>query len=120
MSDGGIGSIQAVEFRLETGSDDESGKLPGEEIEGPHSQHHQQDYRNHSNENVGDDQPVAQPPQQAGFQPAGPQDNEEYDSNEGEEADPTIEAGGPSRVKGSQQPLQYEQEPIRRQHVPSH
>ncbi len=61
---GFVGRLQMVQLRLQIGHGDIGGELPGEQVPGQQGHHHQQDDRNDSDENVGDDQPVAQPPHQ--------------------------------------------------------
>jgi hypothetical protein len=63
VCDNQIAGFEPLEFRIQTGRHNEGGKLASGQIEASHRQRDQQGEGNDSDEDVGDDEPVAEPPQ---------------------------------------------------------
>ena len=76
----------------DVGSYDKAGKLPGKKIERDQRNHHQQKNRNHADKNIGNDQPVPQPPQQLRAQPAEPGNREQHNRQHAEKSYPAPQA----------------------------
>jgi hypothetical protein len=92
---------------LQIGHSDIRSKLPGEEITGDKAHGQQQQDRNHSNENVGNDQAVAQSPHELAANPAQNQERSAEKKNEDQEV-------GPSAEKTARRGAQNEPEHLQR------
>ena len=65
VSDAVVGALQPLQLVVQIGGNDKGGELPGEEQARHHAHDQQQHHRDHSDEDVGDDQAVAQLPHEA-------------------------------------------------------
>ena len=118
VCDGGVRGIQTLELRVQVRSNDEGGELGGKQIERTESQDRQQDDRDDPDEHIGDNQPVAQTPEQLRLQPANCQNEEKKADHQAEAADPARQALPVGEPEQREQPLQCEKKNIERQQIP--
>ena len=67
VADGGIGRLKTSQLGMNLRGHHEDRKLSGQPVERDHGHRHQKHRRNHADENVGDDQPVPQSPENPRF-----------------------------------------------------
>ncbi len=106
MGDGCVYRLQAAQPRIQFRGHHEVRELSGEQINSDERHRDQQHHRNHADEHVGHDQPVAQPPQQSRFEPAVGENGQQNDDKKTEDAYPSAERLTPGNFAQPEEFLQ--------------
>jgi len=117
MSDGAVRRLHASQVSGDVRSHNEAGELAGQKIERDQRNSHQQKHRDHADENISNDQPVAEAPQQLRTQPPEASDSQQHNRQHAEKTDPASKACRHCRTHASHQPLQRKQKQVQRERV---
>ncbi len=117
VGDGCVYRLQAAQPRIQFRSHHEVRVLSREQINSDERHRYHQHHRNHTNEHVGDDQPVAQPPQQSRFQPAVRQNRQQNDDKKTEDAYPSAERLTPGNLPPPEQFLRRKEQQVEAEKV---
>src|ERR1700680_688419 len=109
--------MQAAQSRIQLGSNHEIGELTGKQIDGDERHGHQEDHRDHADENISHDQPVAQAPEHLGLEPPKGQNRKHDDGENTENSYPSTERLTEGNLEYREESLQGEQEQIQPQEI---
>src|SRR5215510_836032 len=111
--------LHATQVEMNLRGDNEIRELSCEEPKGREDHRDQQKCWDHTNKDIGNNQPVPQTPQKFRLEPSKGQNRKERDGNKAKETDPPSQTGSCRNFQNENQFLQQEQNQGQSQGVPS-